>query len=727
MFDRTSTVQIEICTDPEWLVGDQAEGTFLSENDLAFFPRSPEALRARAQCHQKNLNPRMATSAADRISRLRDEIRRHDHLYYIENKPAISDHAYDALMKELADLEKEHPRLVTADSPTQRVGGAPIQSFASVQHSVPMMSIDNTYDEAEVRAFDARVRKLLDGQTPRYVLEEKVDGISVSLRYENGALITAATRGDGRRGDDITSNAKTIDTIPLSLLPAAKAPAILEVRGEIYMTNAEFDRLNESREEEGEETFANPRNATGGTLKQLDPSIVARRHLRFMAHGLGMVEPLKAASYRDYLKLLKSLSFPTSPHADRVDGVDDVIKHIDEFAKVRHTLPYQTDGMVVKVDDFSQRDQLGSHSKAPRWVIAFKYQPEQAETTLLGVTWQVGKLGTLTPVAELSPVFVAGTTVKRASLHNIDQIQRLDVRIGDFVIVEKAGEIIPQVAKVVVEKRPHDAKPIAAPEKCPSCGAKVEKQADGPYIQCINPACPDQLRGRLRWFCARNQMNIERLGEALIDQLVENKLITTFADIYRLKKEDLVNLERMADKSAQNVIDSVNAARDRGLDRLLAGLNIRHVGNRVAYLLAHHFGSMDALSAASEAELAAIHDIGDVIAKSVHDFFHNPAGLDAVKQLQGVGIDPRMKIAKPAHQPFAGMTIVVTGSLKKYKRNEIEELILSLGGKASGSVSQKTAFLVAGEEAGSKLEKARELKVPVLTEEEFDAHIAAQK
>jgi len=665
----------------------------------------------------------MPASAADRILRLRDEIRRHDHLYYIENKPSISDRDYDALMKELGDLEKEHPKLATADSPTQRVGGQPIESFASVHHSVPMMSIDNTYDEAEVRAFDARVRKLLDGPTPRYVLEEKVDGISVSLRYENGALVTAATRGDGRRGDDITANAKTIGSIPLSLRPAEKAPAVLEVRGEIYMTNAEFARLNESREEEGEEMFANPRNATGGTLKQLDPGIVARRHLRFMAHGLGIVQPLNEACYWDFLKLLKSLSFPTSPHAARVAGIDEVVKHIEQFATVRHALPYQTDGMVVKVDDFSQRDQLGTHSKAPRWVIAFKYQPEQAETTLLGVTWQVGKLGTLTPVAELSPVFVAGTTVKRASLHNIDQIQRLDVRIGDHVIVEKAGEIIPQVARVVVEKRPHEAHPILPPEKCPSCGAKVEKQADGPYIQCINPACPDQLRGRLRWFCARNQMNVERLGEALIDQLVEHKLITTFSDIYRLKREDLVNLERMAEKSAQNVIDSVIAARDRGLDRLLAGLNIRHVGNRVAYLLAHHFGSLDAIAGASEEELAAVDDIGDVIAKSVHEFFHNAAGLDAVRQLQSVGIDPKMNVVKPSHQPFRGMTIVVTGSLKKYKRNEIEELILSLGGKASGSVSKKTAFLVAGEEAGSKLEKARELKVPVLSEEEFEARV----
>jgi DNA ligase (NAD+) len=659
-------------------------------------------------------------SAAERIKHLRDEIRRHDYLYFVLNKPAVSDQAYDALMRELIELEAKHPDLVTADSPSKRVGGDVLDSFGAITHSVPMMSIDNTYDEAEVRKFDERVRKALGGESPRYVVEEKVDGISASLRYEKGLLVSAATRGDGRRGDDITANVRTISAIPLRLRDAEEAPAIMEVRGEIYMTNAEFARLNQLREEAAEEVFANPRNATAGTLKQLDSKAVATRHLRFTAHGLGQVEPLAVRCYWDWIQRVRELGLPTAAFAKRLDTVDEVIEQIEKFAKVRATLAYQTDGMVVKVDDFAQREKLGAHSKAPRWVIAFKYQPEQVETKLLDVTWQVGKLGTLTPVAELEPVFVAGTTVKRASLHNIDQIKRLDVRVGDTVVVEKAGEIIPQVVKVVTEKRPHRTTEIQAPAKCPSCGARTEKPEDTPYVLCINPACDAQLRGRLRWFCGRNQMNIERLGEALIDQLVEHKLLKTFADIYRLKKEQLLGLERMAEKSAQNVIDSIAAARDRGLDRLLAGLNIRHVGNRVALLLAQNFGSLDALGKASVEELSAVHEIGDAIAGSVHDFFHNPAGIDAVEQLKSVGINPTMKKVEKANLPLNGKTLVVTGTLKKYTRPQIEELIVKNGGRASGSVSKKTSYVIAGEEAGSKLEKAKSLNVPVITEEEFD-------
>jgi DNA ligase (NAD+) len=660
-------------------------------------------------------------SAAQRVKKLREELERHNHLYFVQNKPAVSDQEYDALMRELIDLEKAHPELASADSPSQRVGGEPLEGFDSVAHAVPMMSIDNTYDEAEVRAFDGRVRKAL-GEAPRYVLEEKVDGVSASLRYEKGVLVLAATRGDGRRGDDITTNVRTIHDIPLRL--ANEAPAVMEIRGEIYMPNAEFTRLNQVKEEAAEEPLANPRNATAGTLKQLDSKLVAKRRLKFMAHGVGEIDQMPVDSYWDWIKFVTKLGIPVSEHAERVDSVDEVIRRIEDFAKVRQKLPYQTDGMVVKVDDFAQRAKLGQRSKAPRWVIAFKYQPDQVETTLSGVTWQVGKLGTLTPVAELEPVFVAGTTVKRASLHNIEQIQRLDVRVGDRVVIEKAGEIIPQVVKVVVEKRPRGSEPIEAPKTCPSCGAKTQKEADTPYTLCINPACPAQLRGRLRSFCARGQMNIEHLGEALIDQLVEHKLVKTFADIYRLKKEDLLGLERMAEKSAQNVIDSIATARDRGLDRLLAGLGIRHVGSTVARLLAENFGSLEALAEASQEELSAVNGVGEVIAESVYNFFHNPASMDAIEQLKSEGIDPKMKkVAKPADLPLAGQTIVVTGTLEKYKRPEIEELIVKLGGRAAKSVSKKTSFVVAGTDAGSKLDKARELSVPVRTEEEFDSLI----
>jgi DNA ligase (NAD+) len=659
----------------------------------------------------------MAASASARVEQLRREIRRHDHLYYVENKPSISDREYDALMRELIDLETKHPDLTSPDSPSQRLGDKPLEAFRAVAHAVPMMSIDNTYDEAEVRAFDQRVHKALAGQTPRYVVEEKVDGVAVNLRYEKGSLVQAATRGDGSRGDEVTANVRTIAAIPLRLPDSA--PAIMEVRGEIFMTNAEFARLNQSREEAAEEVFANPRNSTAGTLKLLDPKIVAQRRLRFIAHGAGQVEPMPVECYWDWINLLRKLGIPTAQHTKRVDNIDAVIAEIERFAKIRHELAYQTDGMVVKVDDIAQRQLLGERSKAPRWVIAYKYQPDQVETKLLEVTWQVGKLGTLTPVAELEPVFVAGTTVKRASLHNIDQIRRLDVRIGDRVVIEKAGEIIPQVVKAVTEKRPRGTKEIELPRKCPSCGAKTHKPADTPYVLCINPACPAQLRGRLRWFCARGQMNIEHLGEALIDQLVEHKLIKTFADIYRLKKDDLLGLERMAEKSAANVIDSIAAARDRSLNRLLAGLNIRHVGNRVATVLAEHFGSLDALGKATVEELSAVHEIGDVIAQSVHEFFHDPAGIAAIEQLKSAGINPKME-AKADKLPLSGQTIVVTGTLEKYKREEIEELIQKLGGRASGSVSKKTSFIVAGKEAGSKLEKAKELNIKVRTESEFD-------
>jgi DNA ligase (NAD+) len=660
----------------------------------------------------------MSASAAARIQRLRDEIRKHDFQYFVENRPVISDKEYDALMRELIDLESQHPDLAAADSPSQRVGGSPLGSFRSVEHAVPMMSIDNTYDEAEVRAFDARVRKALDGRSPAYVVEEKVDGVAVSLRYEDASLVLAATRGDGRRGDDITANAKTIAAIPLRL--HGRPPPIMEVRGEIFMTNEEFARLNQTREEAAEETFANPRNATAGTLKLLDPRLVAQRRLRLIVHGAGQVEPMPAKTYWEWIQLVRQWGLPTARHAARAADVDAVIRHIEQFQKVRHTLAYQTDGMVVKVDDFDQRLLLGERSKAPRWVIAFKYQPDQVETKLLGVSWQVGKLGTLTPVAELEPVAVAGTTVRRASLHNIDRIRRLDVRVGDVVVIEKAGEIIPQVVKVVLEKRPKKTEEIAYPAQCPSCGAPTEKPADTPYVLCINPACPAQLAGRLRSFCARGQMNIEHLGPALIDQLTQRGLVKTFADIYRLRKEDLVDLERMAEKSAQNVIESIAAARDRGLDRLLAGLGIRHVGNRVAVVLADHFGSLDALAAASTEELSAVHEIGDVIAQSVHDFFHNKAGMEAAKKLIDAGINPKKaRAAKPAHQPLAGQSIVVTGTLEKFSRTEIEALITELGGRPSSSVSKKTSCVVYGAEAGSKLEKAKELGVEALSEQQF--------
>jgi len=714
----------------------------------------------------------MAQTVKQRIEKLREEINHHSYLYYVEAKPEISDQAFDKLLRELQDLETAHPEFITPDSPTQRVGGEPIDGFKTVTHAVPMMSIDNTYDAEEVRAFDERVRRLLDDVQPAYVLEPKVDGVASTLRYENGALVLAATRGDGRRGDDITTNARTIRAIPLRL-EDGKIPKILEVRGEIYMTNADFQRINKAREEAGEETYKNPRNLTTGALKQLDPKITAERKLRFVAHGTGQIEPFTVDSYWEWVQHLKKWKLPVAEHTSRAKNVDEVLTAIEAFAKVRGTLAYQTDGMVIKVDSFAQRDRLGATAKAPRWVIAFKYPAEQMQTVLKDVEWQVGKLGTLTPVARLEPVFIAGTTVQNATLHNIQQIRHLDVHIGDTIVLEKAGEVIPYVVSVVKEKRPKGAKKVEAPKICPSCGSKIEEtkeetpeatpaEAEGKgsegrgsrraktaskdtlfetadpektdtekkkkktdvALYCVNPECPAQFRGKVKWFVGRGQMDIEHVGEKLIDQLIDHKLLKTFADLYKLTKEQLMELERMGEKSAQNVIDSIAGSKDRGLDRLLAGLGIRHIGNRVAYVLASSFGSLDALSKASVEQLLEVNEVGPSIADSVHDFFHNEAGKMVVAELKAVGIDPKMELAKSdsepsAAKPFAGKTIVVTGSLAKFKREDIEEMIVKLGGRASGSVSKKTSFLVAGADAGSKLAKAKELGVEVITEDEF--------
>ena len=677
------------------------------------------------------------TSAERRIKQLREEIHYHDHLYYIDTRPQISDREYDKLMAELIELEREHPDLITPDSPTQRVGGDVQTQLKPVRHVVPMMSIDNTYSEAEVRAFDERVRKALGVEKVTYVLEPKIDGASVSVRYEDAKLVLAATRGRGNVGDDITVNARTIKSIPLTLRKdGAKIapPAILEVRGEVYMDNEDFQRVNKEIVADGDEPYANPRNLTSGTLRRLDPKIVAKRRLRFLAHGLGQVEPMVADNYWEWTQLLRKWGVPLPKEVWKVEGVDEAIKCLHEFEKIRPKLPYMTDGMVMKVDDFAQRDKLGATSKAPRWLIAYKYETEQQPTVLKAVEWQVGKGGNLTPVGRLEPVFVGGVTVSNVTLHNIEQIERLDLHLGDMIVIERAGEVIPYVVEVVPEKRPRGAKKIEPPTQCPSCGAKVEKEADTPYIRCVNPACPAQLKERLRWFCGRGQMDIEGLGDVLVDQLVERGLVREFADLYRLKADDIATLQSeveqggktvvrtVGEKVANKVVANIENSRKQGLDRLLAGLGIRHVGNRVAYVLASNFGSLDALAKAAQEELSAVNEIGPAIADSVHDFFRNPAGKKTIADLQAVGIDPTMEVRKAkdaASLPLAGKTVVVTGTLEKYERKEIEDLIVKLGGKASGSVSKKTSFVVAGESAGSKLDKAKELGVDVLSEKQF--------
>jgi len=682
------------------------------------------------------------TSPAKRIAELREQIRVHDRKYYEESRPAISDRDYDRLMQELIELEKENPDLLTPDSPTQRVGGDVQTELKPVRHAVPMMSIDNTYNEAEIRAFDERVRRLLNGEQPAYVLEPKIDGTSISLRYEEGRLVLAATRGRGNVGDDVTVNARTIKSVPLALQRdgSSKPPRILEVRGEVYMENEDFQRVNKEIKAEGEEPYANPRNLTSGTLRRLDPKIVAKRRLRFLAHGLGQVEPSPATSYWELTQLLRDWGLPLPKNVWRVKDIDAVIERLHEFEKIRPKLPYMTDGMVVKVDSLEQRDRLGATSKSPRWVVAYKYETEQQPTVLKNVRWQVGKGGNLTPVGTLEPVFIGGVTVTNVTLHNVDQIKRLDLHLGDTIVVERAGEVIPYVVEVVTDKRPRGAKPVEAPTKCPSCGAKVEKEEDTPYIRCQNPACPAQLKERLRWFCQRGQMDIEGLGDVLIDQLVESRLVSVFADLYQLKAEQIAGLtseveqgekivtRTVGEKVAKKVVDNIERSREQPLERLLAGLGIRHVGNRVALVLATNFGSLDALAEASEEQLSGVNEIGPVIAKSVYDFFQSASGKKTAADLKKVGVDPRTEVVKPeaaANLPLAGKTIVVTGTLKHFKRDEIEALIIKNGGRAAGSVSKKTSFLLAGEEAGSKLDKAKQLGVPVISEAEFQRMIGS--
>lgn len=665
---------------------------------------------------------------ARQIEQLRDEIRHHDELYYQQAKPEISDQQYDKLMQDLITLESENPELITPDSPTHRVGGKPLEGFESYNHVVPMMSIDNTYDEAEVRSFDQRVRKALDGQSFSYTCEPKIDGLSLSLRYENGVLAVAATRGNGRTGDNVTVNAKTIQNIPLRLkaskeknpLFGGDMPAVIEVRGEVYLSRKQFLKINRQQEEMGLEQYANPRNTAAGTLKLLDSKLVAARKLSFLPHGAGAIEGLDVETYEQWQKELSRFGFVTNEHFKCVKTIDDVIEYLHDFAQKRPSLAYDTDGVVIKINSFKQREDLGTHSKAPKWCIAYKYQPEQAETELARVVFQVGKTGTITPVAEFEPpVFISGTNVYRASLHNFDEIERKDIHLHDKVLVEKAGEVIPYVVGVVENKRPKNAEKIERPTECPSCGSK-DLLHDGGFVRCQNPSCPAQLKERMAYFCGRNQMDIADVGPALIDQLLEKKLIASLPDLYRLKQEQLEELERMGEKSAANVVKGIRDSKERGLSRLLAGLGILHVGNRTAQIIAEHFGTYDKLAQATLEQIDDIPGMGEVVAKSLHDFLQSDVGQKTFAEFKELGLkldEPQPERAE--NQPFAGMTIVVTGTLQKFSRSEIKKEIERLGGKTSESVSKKTSFVLAGDDAGSKLDKAKSLNVEVIDEAEF--------
>lgn len=669
----------------------------------------------------------MATSSpARRIKELRELLERANRAYYVDNDPIMPDSEYDKLLHELQELEAKHPELDDPNSPTKRIGDQPIEGFKTVRHRVPMMSIDNTYSIDDLRAWHERVLKGLglDGElfggSVEYVCDPKIDGVAVSLRYEKGRLVLAATRGDGEKGDDVTVQVRAIRAIPLTLDESKRrAPAVLEVRGEIYMPNAEFERINEEREKEGEPVFANARNSTAGTLKSLDPKIVAQRRLQFSAHGRGEVVGLDdVESYWEFLKVVREFGVPANRLAKLCKTIDQVIDAIEKFRNKRHELPYGVDGMVVRVSRFDQQEKLGATSKAPRWCIAFKYPAERGVTKLIKVDWQVGKNGTLTPRATMEPIFLAGTTVTHATLHNIEEIRRKDIRLGDYVVVEKAGEIIPQVVEPVVEKRTGKEKKIQPPEKCPACAGVVEQ--DGPKLFCVNPECPAQFREKLKWFVGRGQMDIDGMGEKLVDQLVDAGLVHHFADIFTLKRDQLLKLERMGEKSADNLLKAIEEARGRGLARVLAGLGIRHIGHTAAKTIARHFPDADALLEASVEELMELPDFGEVTAPTLHAYLHSKQGRDTFVRLKKVGVDLKSSLysarKKAIDSPFAGKTVVLTGTFEHFKRNELTEKLESLGAKVGGSVSKSTDLVIAGEEAGSKLDKAKELGVEIWDE-----------
>ena len=655
-----------------------------------------------------------------RASWLCEEIEKHNRLYYQEAKPEISDKEYDKLLKELVDLEKKYPELANANSPTQRVGGAPIDGFVTLKHRLPMLSIDNTYSPSELKEFDKKVCKGLGNDKPSYMVELKIDGVAISLIYENGILTAGVTRGDGEKGDDVTQNLKTVGGVPLKL-NTKKPPALLEVRGEVYMARANFARLNEQRVKEGLDKFANPRNSTAGSLKLLDPKLCAARKLSLFAYAIGAMEGIQVKSQTETLKLLHDFGFPVNPNATQLDSIEEVVAHCESWNDKRHDLPYDTDGMVIKVNDLAQREKLGITTKSPRWVVAYKFAAEQALTRLLKIELQIGRQGTLTPVAHLDPVQLAGTTVARASLHNDDNLKTKDIRVGDMVVVEKAGEIIPYIVRSEPTLRTGKEKPFVFPKVCPVCGADVVKDAKGAFYRCTGTDCVAQLKRRVRSYAARSAMDIENLGEEIVEQLVDTGLVKTLADIYKLGLNQLANLERMGEQSSRNLLDGIAASKSRGLARLLTGLGLKHVGENVADVLARKFISMKAFAQANEEELAAIEGIGPERAASIRGWFANKTNQDLIESLEKAGIkmDESVSVVA-ASSALAGKSIVVTGTLLKYGREEIERRLRDLGAKASGSVSKKTDYLLAGEKAGSKLEKARELGVRIITEEEFE-------
>ncbi len=656
------------------------------------------------------------------IEQLRSEIRAHDRRYYVEASSTISDLEYDRLLERLKKLEEEHPELVTPESPTQRIGDRPVEELNSVAHRVPMLSISNTYSLEELQAYGERIAGLLPDEQVEWVVELKIDGVAVSLTYEDGVLVRGATRGDGRTGDDITHNVRTVLGVPLQLA-GNDFPPLVEIRGEIYMTNADLVRLNASRQKQGLDAYANTRNVTAGSIRLLDPRICAERRLRVFCHGVGVAEGLQATSHTEFLSQLSDWGLPATPYVECFASFAKAVAHCESLIERLHELDFEVDGLVLKANRFDQRERLGSTSKSPRWLIAYKFEKYEAITRLNEIRVQIGKTGTITPVAELEPVELAGTIVSRASLHNADEIARKDVRVGDTVVVEKAGKIIPHIVRVELHRRDVDLPEFQFPTHCPECKTQLVKDSGGVYIRCPNHSCPAQLRERLQYFASRSAMDIEGLGDKLVQQLVATKQVTHLADIYNLTEPQLLELERMGEKSARKLLAGIEESKTRGLARLLNALPIRHVGVRVAAILGQTFLSIEAIQQATAEQLSEINEVGPIIAESVYEFLHSEYGVETVRRLAESGIlltEEPATATSSEEQIFAGKTFVVTGKLQQYTRDEIHELVTRYGGRPSSTVSKSTAYLVAGEKAGSKLAKAEKLGIPVLSEQEFE-------
>jgi DNA ligase (NAD+) len=660
------------------------------------------------------------SQAKTEIDKLRKELDHHSYRYYVLDDPEISDAEYDRLFRKLQKLEGEFPGLVTSDSPTQRVGAEPLEEFETVTHTIPMVSLDNAFDDAEMLDFDERLRNLLEVDEIEYTVEHKLDGTAVELVYENGVLTLGSTRGDGFNGEGITQNLKTIKSVPLRLrTDEVKAPERLEVRGEVFYPVAAFKKLNERRAKAGEPVLINPRNAASGSLRQLDPKLTAERPLDIFIYGLGQVVGREFKSQWEALQTFKKWGLRTNPHTKLVRGIEQVLRVYREFGEARESLPYEIDGTVVKVNRFDQQRLAGMKTRSPRWAIAYKFPAQQETTKILDIIAQVGRTGTITPVAIMKPIMVGGVTVERATLHNQDEIDRLDVRIGDTVVIQRAGDVIPDVVKVITSKRTGKEKKYKLPKKCPVCGAGVVRLEGEAAHRCENINCPAQVKESIRHFASKLAMNIDGLGEKLIEQFVDKGLIKSYADLYFLKKEQLAELERMADKSAQNIIDAIDKSRDVDFSRFLFALGIRHVGEHMARLLARKFGSLDKLIKAGEEKLMEIHEVGPQVAQSIVRFFGEKKNLQAIERLKKGSVKIREAAKVVADQRFAGKTFVFTGALEKFTRDEAEAMVDARGGRASGSVSKKTDYVIAGPGAGSKLAKAKELGVEVITEDEF--------